>query len=81
MSHATSLASAIWTATGDHIIAGTSKGKLNIIDVKTLDIVYSEKICSGVITTMRTTGSGREILVNSQDRIIRTFRMPNLSRQ
>lgn len=28
---------------------------------------------------MRTTGSGRELLVNSQDRIIRTFRIPNLS--
>jgi COMPASS component SWD1 len=71
--------SAIWTTNGDYIIAGTSKGKLNIIDAKTLDIIYSEKICSGVITTLRTTGSGREILVNSQDRIIRTFRIPNLS--
>ncbi|KAK1254971.1 hypothetical protein MKX08_008966 [Trichoderma sp. CBMAI-0020] len=71
--------SAIWTATGDHIIAGTSKGKLNIIDAKTLEIIYSEKICTGVITTMRITGSGRDLLVNSQDRIIRTFRIPNLS--
>ncbi|PKK42516.1 hypothetical protein CI102_13620 [Trichoderma harzianum] len=71
--------SAIWTATGDHIIAGTSKGKLNIIDAKTLEIIYTEKICTGVITTMRITGSGRDLLVNSQDRIIRTFRIPNLS--
>ncbi|ODA76131.1 hypothetical protein RJ55_08414 [Drechmeria coniospora] len=71
--------SAIWTSTGDHIIAGTSKGKLNIIDARTLEIIYSEKICGGVITTMRITGSGRELLVNSQDRIIRTFRIPNLS--
>lgn len=71
--------SAIWTETGDHIIAGTSKGKLNIIDTKTLEIIYSEKICAGVITTMRVTSSGRDLLVNSQDRIIRTFRIPNLS--
>lgn len=71
--------SAIWTAGGDHIIAGTSKGKLNIIDARTLEVIYSEKICGGVITTMRITGSGRELLVNSQDRIIRTFRIPNLS--
>lgn len=71
--------SAIWTATGDHIIAGTNKGKLNIIDAKTLEVIYSEKMCSGVITTLRMTGSGRDILVNSQDRIIRTFRLPNLS--
>lgn len=71
--------SAIWTAQGDHIVAGTSKGRLNIIDTKSLAVIYSEKICTGVITTMRTTSSGREILVNSQDRIIRTFRLPNLS--
>ena len=71
--------SAIWTTTGDNIIAGTSKGKLNIIDARSLEIIYSEKICGGVITTMRITGSGRELLVNSQDRIIRTFRIPNLS--
>lgn len=71
--------SAIWTAAGDHIIAGTSKGRLNIIDARTLQVIYSEKICGGVITTMRMTSSGRELLVNSQDRIIRTFRIPNLS--
>lgn len=71
--------SAIWTSTGDHIIAGTSKGKINIIDTKTLEIIYSEKVCSGIITTLRITGSGRDLLVNSQDRIIRTFRIPNLS--
>lgn len=70
--------SAIWSTTGDHILAGTNKGKLNIIDAKTYEIIYSEKICSGVITTMRMTVSGRELLVNSQDRIIRTFRVPNL---
>lgn len=71
--------SAIWTAAGDHIIAGTSKGRLNIIDARTLQVIYSEKICGGVITTMRVSGAGRELLVNSQDRIIRTFRIPNLS--
>lgn len=71
--------SAIWSATGDHILAGTSKGRLNIIDAKSFEIIYSEKICSGVITTMRITSSGRELLVNSQDRIIRTFRIPNLT--
>ncbi|GAB0133953.1 hypothetical protein EsDP_00002343 [Epichloe bromicola] len=71
--------SAIWTATGDHIIAGTSKGKINIIDTKSCEIIYTEKVCSGIITTLRITGSGRDLLVNSQDRIIRTFRIPNLS--
>lgn len=71
--------SAVWTTSGDHILAGTSKGKINIIDVKTLEIIYSEKICAGAITTLRITSSGRDLLVNSQDRIIRTLRIPNLS--
>ncbi|KAH6900233.1 WD40-repeat-containing domain protein [Thelonectria olida] len=71
--------SVVWTITGDHILAGTNKGRVNIIDAKSYEIIYSEKVCSGVITTMRTTQSGRELLVNSQDRIIRSFRIPNLS--
>ncbi|KAK6065134.1 Set1 complex component swd1 [Seiridium cupressi] len=69
----------VYSATGDHILAGTNKGKLNIIDVNTHEIIWSEKICSGVVTTARLTASGRELLVNSQDRIIRTFNVPNLS--
>ncbi|KAL6863072.1 chromatin binding protein [Amphichorda felina] len=71
--------SAIWTATGEHILAGTNKGWLNIIDAGTREVIYSEKICGAAITTMRLTSSGRELLVNSQDRIIRTFRVPDLS--
>ncbi|KAI0126576.1 WD40-repeat-containing domain protein [Xylariales sp. AK1849] len=69
----------VYTSTGDHILAGTNKGKLNIIDVNTHEIIWSEKICSSVVTTLRLTGSGRDLLVNSQDRIIRTFHLPNLS--
>ncbi|KAI0598997.1 WD40 repeat-like protein [Biscogniauxia sp. FL1348] len=69
----------VWTVTGDHILAGTNKGKINIIDATTREIIWSEKICSSVVTTLRLTGSGRELLVNSQDRIIRTFHVPNLS--
>lgn len=69
----------IYTVTGEHILAGTNKGKLNIIDVNTHEIIWSEKICSSVVTTLKLTGSGRDLLVNSQDRIIRTFNVPNLS--
>lgn len=69
----------VWTAAGDHILAGTNKGRFNIIDANTREIIWSEKICSSVVTTLRLTGSGRELLVNSQDRIIRTFHLPNLS--
>ncbi|KAK4129421.1 SWD1-like protein [Parathielavia appendiculata] len=70
----------VYTATGDHLLAGTTKGRLNIIDARTREIIYSEKIASGVITTLRLTESGKELLVNAQDRIIRTFIVPpNLS--
>lgn len=69
----------VYSHTGDHILAGTNKGKLNIIDVNTHEIIWSEKICSGVVTTVRMTSSGRDLLVNSQDRIIRTLKVPNLS--
>jgi len=69
----------IYASTGEHIIAGTSKGWLNIIDTKTLEVIFSKKACAGVITTLRLTGSGKVLLVNAQDRIIRTFHVPNLS--
>lgn len=70
---------AVYTATGDHIIAGTSKGRLNIIDAKTREIIYTEKIAGGVIATLRLTESGKDMLVNAHDRIIRTFHLPDLS--
>lgn len=70
---------AIWTANGDHILAGTIKGWLNIIDAESLEIIYSEKICGAAIVSLRLTGTGRDLLVNSQDRIIRTFKLPDLS--
>jgi len=69
----------VYTATGDHLLAGTSKGRLNIIDARTREIIYSERIAGGVVTTLRITESGKELLVNAQDRIIRTFHVPNLS--
>ncbi|KAI0108930.1 WD40-repeat-containing domain protein [Nemania sp. FL0031] len=69
----------VWSVTGDHILAATNKGRLNLIDPNTHEIIWSEKICSSAVTTLRLTGSGRELLVNSIDRIIRTFHVPNLS--
>ncbi|KAG9256050.1 WD40-repeat-containing domain protein [Emericellopsis atlantica] len=71
--------SAIWTLNGDHILAGTVRGWINIIDASSREVIYSEKVCSGAVTSMRLTSSGRELLINSQDRVIRTFRVPDLS--
>jgi len=69
----------IYTASGGHLLAGTTKGRLNVIDAKTREIIYSEKIAGGIVTTLRLTESGKDLLVNAQDRIIRTFHLPNLS--
>lgn len=71
---------AIYTTTGEHILAGTNKGNLNIIDAQTHEIIYTHpRVCSGVVTTLKLTRSGRELLVNGQDKIIKTFLVPDLS--
>ena len=69
----------VFTASGEHILAGTNKGWLNIIEVSTRTTIYSTKICTGVVIFLRLTGSGRDMVVNAQDRIIRTIQLPNLS--
>lgn len=71
---------AIYTATGEHILAGTNKGNLNVIDASTQEIIYTHpRVCAGVVTTLKLTRSGRELLVNGGDKIIKTFHVPDLS--
>jgi COMPASS component SWD1 len=69
----------VFTASGDHILAGTNKGWLNIIEVSTRTVIYSTKICTGVVIFLRLTSSGSSVVVNASDRVIRTIQMPNLS--
>ena len=69
----------IFTASGDHILAGTHKGWLNIIEVSTRKIIYSNKIATGMIPHLRLTNSGRDLVVNAADRVIRTIQLPNLT--
>lgn len=69
----------IFSATGNHILAGTNKGWLNIIATATCQTVYSTRLSNGVIIFLRLTSSGREMVVNSSDRIIRTIHLPDLS--
>ena len=70
---------AIFTATGDHILSGTNKGWFNLIEVATRTTVYSKNLCQGMILHLRLTGSGRDLVTNSMDRVIRTIQMPNLT--
>ncbi|KAH0536509.1 hypothetical protein FGG08_006634 [Glutinoglossum americanum] len=68
----------VFTASGNHILAGTSKGWLNIIETASCQTIYSTRLSTGVIIYLRLTASGRDMVVNSSDRIIRTIHMPNL---
>lgn len=71
--------SAIFSTLGNHIITGTSKGYLNIIETHTRKIIHSTKLSSGLISLLRLTSNGRQLLVNSTDRIIRVVNLPDLS--
>jgi COMPASS component SWD1 len=68
-----------FTSNGKYILAGTSKGNINLIDTETREIIYSTNICSAIIIGVQTSQSSRVMLVNSKDRIIRTFRLPDFS--
>ncbi|KAI4167001.1 MAG: hypothetical protein LQ343_007559 [Gyalolechia ehrenbergii] len=67
----------IFTAQGDHIIAGTNKGWLNIIDVDSCETRHSTRLCSGIILLLRLTASGRNMVANASDRVIRTIPIPD----
>ena len=69
----------VFNAAGTHVISGTSKGWLNIIDLQTLTVIHSTRLCQGLIIFLRLSASGREVVCNASDRVIRTIRVPDLS--
>lgn len=69
----------IFTAFGNHIVAGTSKGWINIIETQTCRTIHSTRLCNAVIILIRLASNGRDLLINSSDRVIRTILMPDLS--
>lgn len=68
-----------FTSLGNHIIAGTSKGWLNIIETQSCRTIHSTRLCNGVIILLRLTASGHDMVSNSSDRVIRTIQIPDLS--
>jgi COMPASS component SWD1 len=70
---------AAFTSTGSHVITGTTKGWLNVIDTTTRETVYSTRLCSKPILLIRLSSSGRDLLVNASDTIIRTIKLPDFS--
>ncbi|KAI5859081.1 WD40-repeat-containing domain protein [Tricharina praecox] len=67
----------VFTSTGDFVITGTSKGWINIISTATQETVYSMRPTNGCITYLRLTLSGRNMVLNSSDRIIRSIVLPD----
>jgi COMPASS component SWD1 len=70
---------ACFSASGDYIIAGTNKGWLNIISSETCQTLYSTRLTTHIVILIRLTATGRDIVINSSDRIIRTLRLPDFS--
>lgn len=70
---------ALFTPSGQHIVAGTTKGWINIIEVKTSQIIHSMRLSSKAVVHLRITPSGRDLLVNANDTIIRTIKLPDLT--
>jgi COMPASS component SWD1 len=70
---------AAFTPTGSHIITGTTKGWLNVICTATRETIYSTRLCSKPILLIRLSSSGRDLLVNASDTIIRTIKLPDLA--
>jgi COMPASS component SWD1 len=70
---------ACFSASGDHIIAGTNKGWVNIISSETCQTLCSTRLTTHIVILIRLTATGRDIVINSSDRIIRTLRLPDFS--
>jgi len=66
-------------ATGDYIFSATTKGWLNVISTATQETIHSTRLTKNLISFVRVSASGRQLLVNSRDRILRTIHVPVLS--
>ncbi|KAF2182520.1 WD40 repeat-like protein [Zopfia rhizophila CBS 207.26] len=69
----------VFSPSGDYIVAGTNKGWLNIIDTETGQVQCSTRLTNNIIVFVRLTPSGRDAVVNSSDRIVRTLHLPDLT--
>ncbi|KAI5802810.1 WD40-repeat-containing domain protein [Pyronema domesticum] len=66
----------VFSSTGEYILSGNSKGWLNIISTETQKTVHSHSFTNSCITYIRLTNSGRNMVLNSADRIIRSVVLP-----
>jgi COMPASS component SWD1 len=69
----------LFTPSGDHIVSGTNKGWLNFFDTSTREMIYSYRVTNNIIVFLRLTLSGRDIVINASDRVVRTMHLPDFS--
>lgn len=63
---------------GNHVLAGTNRGWLNVIDTYTCQTLASARLTHTILILLRLTSSGRDMVVNSSDKIIRTLHLPDI---
>src|SRR5437867_2209805 len=68
----------LWDTSGDYIFAATNKGWVNVIRADTCETIHSTRLTNSVITFARLSKSGKQLLVNSSDRVLRTVYVPHL---
>ena len=68
-----------FTPSGKHIIAGTTKGWLNVIETDTGEIIYTTRLSSKALLLVRVSTSGHDLLINAADTIIRTIKLPDFA--
>lgn len=69
---------AMFSPDGEYVITGTSRGSINITKTGTPEVVFSKSISSSKIKSMALSPSGRMMVVNSSDRVIRLLSMPDM---
>ncbi|KAG4301384.1 hypothetical protein PCK1_002310 [Pneumocystis canis] len=60
-------------STGKYIYSGTTKGWLNIISSTSFEIIYSFRLTNSNIKQIRLSPTGKTLVINSTDRIVRTL--------
>lgn len=68
----------LFSSNGKYIITGTSKGFLNIIPAGSSHVIFSTRLSTSTIKSIKISNSGKFLVTNSVDRIIRFIKLPDM---
>ena len=69
---------AVFNTLGDYILAGTSKGWLNVLCSSLARTVHLVKVTAANVKSLCVSANGRKLAVNSLDRVIRQITLPDM---